>query len=158
MGVLSTKDPLAEWLGTTDTNCPLGTTTDTSFYLPIHSYNHTLHNISLGSVFLFNRPCLSLSLSLHLIDLDNVNRILKVLSLLLFNTLCEFSVIYLFIKFIFGLCSISVWVMGKQWKRRRKVKFISGFFFFFGCIFLFYIWVFPLYSSCDCQIKNVSLK
>ena len=142
MGVLSTKDPLAEWLGTTDTNCPLGTTTDTSFYLLIHSYNHTLHNISLVSVFLFNRPCLSLSL--HLIDLDNVNRILKVLSLLLFNTLCEFSVIYLFITFIFGLCSISVWVMGKQWKMRRKVKFISGFFFFFGCVFLFYIWVFPL--------------
>ena len=89
------------------------------------------------------QPTVSLSLSLHLIDLDNVNRILKVLSLLLFNTLCEFSVIYLFIKFIFGLCSISVWVMGKQWKRRRKVKFISGF-FFFGCVFLFYIWVFPL--------------
>ena len=40
----------------------------------------------------------------------------------------------------FGLCSISVWLMVKQWKRKRKVKFISWFF----CVFLFYFWFFPL--------------
>ena len=47
---------------------------------------------------------------------------------------------FLNIKFIFGLCSICVWVMGKQWKRGTKVKFISGF-FVFSC---FYVWIFPL--------------
>ena len=66
-----------------------------SFYL-LHSYNYI--NISLQlypTDHSFPLKLTVVSLSLHLIDLDNVIRpqhILKVLSLLLFITLCEFSV------------------------------------------------------------------
>ena len=68
-----------------------------SFYL-LHSYNYI--NISL-QLYPTNHSFplkLTVSLSLHLIDLDNVihpQHILKVLSLLLFITLCEFSVFFL---------------------------------------------------------------
>ena len=98
--------------------------------LKIISTFYTLHNFS-SILFFPLQPTLSLSLSLFISSTLTTWSILilKVLSLLLFNTLCEFSV-YLFIKFIFGWCSISVWVMGKQWKRRRNVNFISGFFVF----------------------------
>ena len=96
--------------------------------------------LSLNNFFLCFPLQLTVPLSLHLIDHDHV--ILKVLTLLIFNTHCEFSVFFFFfnIKFIFGLCSICVWVMGKQWKRGRKVILISGF-FVFSC---FYVWIFPL--------------
>ena len=68
-----------------------------SFYL-LHSYNYI--NISL-QLYPTNHSFplkLTVSLSLHLSDLDNVihpQHILKVLSLLLFITLCEFSVFFL---------------------------------------------------------------
>ena len=67
-----------------------------SFYL-LHSYNYI--NISL-QLYPTNHSFplkLTVSLSLHLSDLDNVihpRHILKVLSLLLFITLCEFSVFF----------------------------------------------------------------
>ena len=47
--------------------------------------------------------------------------------------------IYLFIKFIFDWCSISVWVMRKQWKRRRNINFIFGFFVFLCFISEFFL-------------------
>ena len=111
-----------------------------SFYL-LHSYNYinislqlypTNHSFPLQSTF---------SLSLHLIDLDNVihpQHILKVLSLLLFITLCEFSVFFkknlyfililstIYICFLFNFC-LNV---GKQWKRGETLNFYLGFFCF----------------------------
>ena len=51
-------------------------------------------------------------------------------SLLSVNSLFLFS-FFFNIKFILGLCSICVWVMGKQWKRGRKVKLISGLWCFY---------------------------
>ena len=95
--------------------------------LAIISTFYTLHNFS--SILCFPLQS-TLSLSLHLINLDNVihpNPQGPLSSLVQYSLwiLC-----YLFIKFIFGWCSISVWVMGKQWKRRRNVNFISGFFVF----------------------------
>ena len=69
-------------------NCHVHTTSLLQLYSPVATISH-------WTLFSFSTDCVSLSL--HLIDLDNVNRILKVLSLLLFNTLCEFSAFCLFI-------------------------------------------------------------
>ena len=109
--------------------------------LTIISTFYTLHNFS--SILCFPlQPTVYLSLSLIISSTLTTwsIRILKVLSLLLFNTLSEFSVfLFIFIKFIFGWSSISVWVMRKQWKRRRNKNFIFGFFVFLCFISEFFL-------------------
>ena len=161
MGVLSTKDPLAEWLGTTDTNCPLGTTTDTSFYLLIHSYNHTLHNISLGSVFLFNRPCLSLCLFISLtLTTWSIRSISSRSSLFSYSLLSVNSLFFLKKKFIFYFNTLHNLYLffnfclnvGKQWKRGETLNLYLGF-FRFPVLYL----NFSSCRSCDCQINYFSL-
>ena len=120
-----------------------------SFYL-LHSYNYI--NISL-QLYPTNHSFplkLTVSLSLHLSDLDNVihpRHILKVLSLLLFITLCKFSVFFLKKKFIFYFNTLHNLYLffnfclnvGKQWKRGETLNLYLGFF-----VFLFYIWISPL--------------
>ena len=67
-------------------NCHVHTTSLLQLYSPVATISHrTLYSSS--------TDCLSLSL--HLIDLDTVICFFKVLSLLLFNTHCEFSVFLL---------------------------------------------------------------
>ena len=133
-----------------------------SFYL-LHSYNYI--NISL-QLYPTNHSFplkLTVSLSLHLIDLDNVihpQHILKVLSLLLFITLCEFSVFFKK-KFIFyfntlhNLYLFFVQFLFECWEtveKGRNVKFISGL-FRFPVLYL----NFSSCRSCDCQINYFSL-
>ena len=124
MGVLSTKDPLAEWLGTT---------TDTSFYLPIHSYNHTLHNISLGSVFLFNRPCLSLCLfiSLTLTTWTASSRS----SLFSYSILCVNSLLFIYLLHLYLVCVqfLFEWWENSGKGEKSKIYFWFLFFFLFSC-------------------------
>ena len=109
--------------------------------LTIISTFYTLHNFSSILCFpLQPTVCLFVSLFISSTLTTWSIRILKVLSLLLFNTLCEFSVfLFIFIKFIFGCSSISVWVMRKQWKRRRNINFIFGFFVFLCFISEFFL-------------------
>ena len=97
------------------------------YYSPtIISTFYTLHNFSTVLCFLL-QPIFSLSLF-----------ILKVHSLLLFITLCEFSDF-----FILNVYLICVQFLFKWWENRGKGE-KSKFYFWVFCVFLSYIWIFPL--------------
>ena len=92
------------------------------FFNPTIVFHFNRHSLYFSSLKLSTRRVFSDQPfePLRLLNLDNVNRIFKVLSLLLCKALCEFSVFYFYFfynKSIFNLCSILVRMMRRHRER-----------------------------------------